>query len=246
MKYWHWKIWLSFGLISLSAGLYFLHYTVFHDARHIFFYLLSDIAFIPIDVLLVVLVLHQIITSHEKQVMFKKLNMVFGAFFSEVGTELLKDFSRFDLAPEELKQKLLVKKEWSQKRFTDLKKKLKDHRIEVDSRKGDLAKLRALLVSKREFLLRLLENPNLLEHEEFTGLLWAVFHLADELSFRGQVNKLPEADYDHLSGDIKRAYALLVGEWLSYMRHLQRDYPFLFSLAVRTNPFDPDASVIIK
>jgi hypothetical protein len=246
MKHWHWKIWLSLGLVSLSAGLYFLHYAIFHDARHIFLYLLSDIAFIPIDVLLVVLVLHRIITSHEKQVMFKKLNMVFGAFFSELGTELLKYFSRVDLNPEELKQKLLVKKEWSQKKFTDLKKKLKDHRFEVNSRKGDLGSLRALLIAKREFLLRLLENPNLLEHEEFTGLLWAVFHLSEELSFREQVNKLPEADYEHLSGDINRAYVLLVGEWLSYMKHLHRDYPFLFSLAMRTNPFDPDASVVIK
>ena len=218
MKRLSWKIWLSLGLVSLSAGLYFLHYTVFHDARHIFYYLLSDIAFIPLDVLLVVLVLHQIITSHEKQVMFKKLNMVFGAFFSELGTELLKDFSRFDSAPEELKSKLLVKKEWTKKKFLDLKKKLKNHRIEVDSRKGDLAKLRTLLISKREFLLRLLENPNLLEHEEFTGLLWAVFHLAEELSFREHVNHLPAADYDHLSGDIKRVYVLLVGEWLSLAR----------------------------
>jgi hypothetical protein len=25
------------------------------------------------------------------------------------------------------------------------------------------------------------------------------------------------------------------------MRHLSVDYPYLFSLAVRTNPFDPDA-----
>jgi hypothetical protein len=27
------------------------------------------------------------------------------------------------------------------------------------------------------------------------------------------------------------------------MQHLQEDYPYLFSLAVRTNPFDPDAKV---
>jgi len=27
------------------------------------------------------------------------------------------------------------------------------------------------------------------------------------------------------------------------MQHLQEDYPHLFSLAVRTNPFDPDDKV---
>jgi len=246
MKNFHWKIWLSFGLIGLSAGLYLLHYYFFRDARHIFLYLLGDIAFIPIDVLLVVLVLHQIISNHEKQTMLKKLNMVFGAFFSEMGTELLKEFIRFDSNAQELKNKLLVKKDWTQKEFTVLKGKLKDYKMQVDARKGDLAKLRTLLAAKREFLLRLLENPNLLEHNEFTGLLWAVFHLAEELSFRGQVHSLPEADYEHLSTDIKRVYILLVGEWVAHLKHLHRDYPFLFSLALRTNPFDSMASVVIK
>jgi len=31
-------------------------------------------------------------------------------------------------------------------------------------------------------LLGLLGNPNLLEHDSFTDLLWAVFHLMEELS----------------------------------------------------------------
>jgi hypothetical protein len=246
MKHWHWKIWLSLGLVSLSAGLYFLHYTFFHDARHIFFYLLSDIAFIPIDVLLVVLVLHQIITSHEKQVMFKKLNMVFGAFYSEVGTGLLKDFSRFDANARKLRDALLINKDWTTEEFIAVKSKVKDHQMKIGLKKDDLEKMRVFLVSKRSFLLRLLENPNILEHEQFTDLLWAVFHLAEELSYRHDLTGLPEADYEHLGGDLRRVYVLLVEEWVSYMQHLKKDYPFLFSLAMRTNPFDPEASVVIK
>jgi hypothetical protein len=246
MKHWRWKVWLSLGLVSLSGLLYLIHYAIFRDAKHIFIYLIGDIAFIPIDVLLVVLVLHTLITSHEKQQMLKKLNMVFGAFFSEVGTELIKDFCRFDKNPEVLKSKLMIKNDWSQKDYASLKKKLGKHHLEVDARKGDLPKLKILLTAKREFLLRLLENPNLLEHEEFTSLLWAVFHLAEELSFRVSLAGLPETDYQHLSGDINRAYGLLVKEWVSYMKHLQKDYPFLFSLAMRTNPFDSSASVVVR
>ena len=34
-------------------------------------------------------------------------------------------------------------------------------------------------------------------------------------------------------------------QWLDYMRHLKADYPYLFSLAIRTNPFRHDASPII-
>jgi len=35
-------------------------------------------------------------------------------------------------------------------------------------------------------------------------------------------------------------------QWLAYMKHLKKEYPYLFSLAVRTNPFDPDVSVAVK
>ena len=50
----------------------------------------------------------------------------------------------------------------------------------------------------------------------------------------------------HLSGDIQRAYQILVREWLDYLEHLKQDYPYLFSLALRTNPFDANASVVIQ
>jgi len=63
---------------------------------------------------------------------------------------------------------------------------------------------------------------------------------------RHDLKNLPEADSEHLTGDIKRAYSLLIVEWIIYMRHLYNNYPYLYSLAVRTNPFDIKASAIIK
>ena len=86
----------------------------------------------------------------------------------------------------------------------------------------------------------------MLEHESFTNLLWAVFHLTEELIHRHNLRKLPETDYQHLSGDIKRVYHLLIAEWLDYMKHLKKGYPYLFSLAMRTNPFDADASIEVR
>lgn len=102
------------------------------------------------------------------------------------------------------------------------------------------------LVHRRKFLLALLENPNLLEHETFTNLLWAVFHLMEELEKRENITNLSITDYHHLNGDTVRVYSLLIQEWLQYMEHLEKYYPYLFSLAVRTNPFDPDSQVMIK
>jgi hypothetical protein len=46
--------------------------------------------------------------------------------------------------------------------------------------------------------------------------------------------------------DIKRTYVALIDRWLPYMKHLKETYPYLFSLAVRTNPFDPEASVTVQ
>jgi hypothetical protein len=102
------------------------------------------------------------------------------------------------------------------------------------------------LSSKRSFSLRLLENPLLLENESFTNLLRSVFHLTEELEHRRDLADLPDSDYRHLAGDIERAYFLLVMEWMAYMRYLNSNYPYLFSLAMRTNPFDENACVEVK
>lgn len=49
----------------------------------------------------------------------------------------------------------------------------------------------------------------------------------------------------HLNGDLKRAYAAIAVEWLDHVQHLQKQYPYLFSLAVRRNPLDTNASVVV-
>lgn len=242
----NWQVLLGLSLIALSTLVYLIHYFIFRDAHHIFIYLIGDIAFVFFEVLLVTLVLHQLLHYREKKVMLNKLNMVIGAFFSEVGRELLKNFSDFDTKSSEISHKLVITNEFSEKEFLKICKSVKNHTYNIDSKRGDLENIKNFLKEKRQFLLNLLENPNLLEHESFTNLLWAVFHLTDELTHRRSLNGLPETDYQHLAVDIKRAYHLLIVEWLYYMKHLKANYPYLFSLAVRTNPFDVNASVEVK
>ena len=242
----NWQVFLGLILIALSALVYYIHFLIFRDTHHIFLYLIGDIGFAFFEVLLVTLVLHQLLHYREKKVMLNKLNMVIGAFFSEVGDELLKSFSAFDKEAYKITQKLIVKDDWSEKEFLKTCKYAKDHDYKIDSKRGDLEGLKNSLKEKRQFLLSLLENPNLLEHESFTTLLWAVFHLTEELVHRRNLNELPEADYKHLEGDIKRVYHLLIAEWINYMKHLKNAYPYLFSLAIRTNPFDAKASVEVK
>jgi hypothetical protein len=245
-RFFNWQILLALILVLLSVLFYFLHYLIFRDLHHIFIYLIGDIAFLFVDVLIVMLVLHRLLVYREKQSILKKLNMVIGTFFSEVGTELLKKFSRFDPQSADIGRQLVITKDWADKDFMKIARSIHTRQSDIDSKKEPLDDARDFLVSKRPFLLALLENPNLLEHESFTDLLWAVFHLTDELAHRTDLKTLPDSDYEHLAGDMKRAYHKLLVQWLDYMKHLKHDYPYLFSLAMRTNPFDENASVEVK
>jgi hypothetical protein len=233
---------LGIALVMLSALMYFLEIRIFHAERDTFFYLLQDLAFVPIQVLLVTLIVDQVLRLREKAAMLNKLNMVIGTFFSEAGTRMLKSFSGFDHHIDRIRPELLVKGDWIDRRFDQVMTDLKQYDYDIDVRKNDLGGLKLFLSGKRDFLLRLLENQNLLEHETFTELLWAVFHLTEELEARADLAKLSDADQEHLAIDIRRAYIILISEWLRYMKHLKKEYPYLFSLAVRTNPFDEHAS----
>jgi hypothetical protein len=245
-RFFDWQVVFGLALIFLTVFFYGVHYLIFRDVHHIFIYLVGDIAFVFFEVLLVTLVLHRLLRYREKRAMLKKLNMVIGAFFSEVGTELLKMLSSFDKENSKMTRKLIITKDWTDKEFLAIGALIRSHQYVIDAQKGDLEALRLFLKEKRPFLLGLLENPNLLEHESFTNLLWAVFHLTEELIQRRSLKGLPGSDYEHLAGDIKRIYLLLIEEWLRYMEHLQTNYPYLFSLAMRTNPFDATASVEVK
>jgi hypothetical protein len=249
-KYIGWTARLGLLLVVASIILYILNLILFQHSHDTFFYLSIDLAFLPIEVLFVVLVIESVISNREKRILLEKLNMVIGTFFSEIGTELLQNISRYDLKTNEIRQTLIITDIWSEKEFIAATDKIKqyNYQLEMDNNQRSiefLESLKAFLISKRNFMLILLENPNLLEHETFTELLRAVFHLTEELDKRKNISKLPKADYIHIKGDVERAYGLLIFEWLQYMEHLMNNYPYLFSLALRVNPFDPDAKVEI-
>ncbi|MDP3947861.1 MAG: hypothetical protein Q8Q41_04210 [bacterium] len=246
MKRLSWKIWLGLSLLLLSAFFYFLHYLLFRDLHHIFIYLVGDVAFVFIEVLLVTLIIHRVLEEREKSGRLKKLNMVIGAFFSDVGTGLLQIMSELDPVRERLQKELAVEGGSTEQEFRRVTQWLEKHDYEIEESRVDWEGTKSFLMGKRDSLLRLLENPNLLEHESFTDMLWAVFHLAEELGARKDLQGLPDKDYQHLAGDMKRVYRPLVRQWLEYMEHLKDSYPYLFSLALRTNPFNPNASPVVQ
>lgn len=247
-----WRMRLGILLIFISIILYIINALIFGDYKHTLFYLAIDLAFIPIEALIIVLFLEWIISEREKRNLLQKLNMVIGSFFSEVGMDLLRGISNFDSKTAKIRKRLLISDKWTKNDFLDASKRIQSYNYNVYIGKDNpdsivyLKELKKFIIEKREFMLSLLANPNLLEHDSFTDLLRAVFHLIEELESRDDLTDLPKADYAHLANDTRRAYALLVYEWLQYMEHLMNNYPYLFSLAIRTNPFDPDAVVEIQ
>jgi hypothetical protein len=232
-------------LAVVSTSLYLLDYFILGSARDIASSFLGNLAFLPVYVIFVTLILEQIMRDRERQTIKRKLNMVIGVFFSEVGNRLLKELSAYVIMCDHLRSQLQVTGQWKAADFQQALEYLTTHEVRIDCSCCDKQQLKDFLVSKRSFLVGLLENQNLLEHEQFTDLLWAVFHLVEELDARHSFDGMPVSDIEHINGDIKRAFGYLSREWVFYMKHLKHDYPYLFSLAVRLNPMleNPDPLV---
>lgn len=238
-----WILRLVTVCIIIAIICYTVDYILFRDSVTIIQFLLEETGFVFVSVILVTLVIDRILTSREVKNRMQKLNMVIGAFFSEIGTELITLVADFDGNLPQLSRHLHFSNDWSSQDFQKAQEIVREHEANVTIPEGDLKKLKDLLHANQDFLLALLQNPNLLENESFTDLLWALFHTSEELSNRKDLDNLTNADKVHISGDLARTYKALVCEWLSYLSHLEKNYPYLFSFEMRTNPFDPSAKI---
>ncbi len=154
------RVLLAAALLVLSALFYFLHYLIFRDPHHIFIYLLGDVAFVFIEVLLVTLIIHSVLEQREKSSRMEKLNMVIGAFFSEVGSKLLEILSGLDPETEKLHRELAAEVNAADQELQRVAGWLARHDFRIEAHNLDWQALKTFLVEKRDFLLRLLENTS--------------------------------------------------------------------------------------
>ncbi|UCD91115.1 MAG: hypothetical protein JSW04_06745, partial [Desulfobacterales bacterium] len=205
--------------------LYLIHFAWFRDLQHIWFWSFTSLAFLPISALVVTLLINRVISARDKALRLDKLNMLIGVFFSNVGNELLRRFSDWDSENQYLRNHFGVPESWSKLQRKSALAILTKHQFQVTVNGLQLVELKAFLYPHVDFLMRMIENPNLLEHENFTQLLRSVFHLAEELSYRDDLESTPESDLRHLAGDIERVCGLIVQEWVLYMIFLKRNFP---------------------
>ncbi len=246
-----WKAKFSILMVVLIIIIYGSNYLVLGDAEHIISYIWTHLGFIPVDILIVAFLLDEIIERKEKEAMLEKLDMLMSTFFSEVGNDLINQLStvnKYKASTENLKSI----KNWNDADYENKLNELKNSNVDfsamdipLENREEFLENLRTMLAGKREFIINLINNPNLLEKEEFTGLINAILHLDEELEHRQKLDLVTNSDFAHLNGDMKRVYEKLVYEWVYYLRYLNKHYPYMIALIIRTNPFDETASVYV-
>ena len=184
-----WKVKFSILMVILIIIIYGSNYLVLGDAEHIISYIWTHLGFIPVDILLVAFLLDEIIERKEKEAMLEKLDMLMSTFFSEVGNDLISQLStvnKYKASTENLKSI----KNWTEEDFDNKLAELKGSSLDFqadispEEREEFLTNLSEFLESKREFIINLINNPNLLEKEEFTELTNAILHLDEELEHR--------------------------------------------------------------
>lgn len=257
-----WKLKLGIILAVTSFLIYLFAFISFGEPDKVLFYVVIDLAFVPLDILIVVLIVETVINKKEKETILEKLNMIVGVFFSEIATDFLEIVSPELKNDTELKDILKNIKNWDDKDFTNylakidlMKSNFKLNIIEnnCDDDKKFLTrryslfnKICNLLAPKRDFLVSLLENPMILENESFSNVLLATFHLDEELERRKSLDNLPYFDVQHLNLDVERAYQNMVYQWVEYLLYLKNNYPYMFSIAIRLNPFDDNAEIQVN
>ncbi|MCP1662008.1 MAG: two pore domain potassium channel family protein [Methanocalculus sp. MSAO_Arc1] len=185
------------------------------------------------------------VSRSNQQARKKKIGMLIGVFFSELGVPCI--YRLKDAVPSVLsgRDDLLIGDDWDARRFGAARKSLLGMECRCELGKIDLVALEQFLSRKRGVMIQLLQHPMLFEDEPFAEMITALSHFGDELSARRDLRDLSEPDLMHLSRDCERVVLHLLIGWLDYMEYLKNHYPYLFSLSVRTNPFDPHASAEI-
>jgi len=224
-------------LVVFSAVFFVVQLTIFDNVHEALFLLFQDLLFLPIHILFITFIVDRMIHNRAKRSRQNQLHIVICAFFSEIGNDSIAVLNKYILGLERIKAELGVSEDWEDKDFDEAASKISRLSLKAQYHLRDAQKLQHDLPHKKRYLLEMFNNPSMLENNQFTEMLWALYHLIDEIGHIEAKNGLPSADIKHLGEDISRAYSLLLHEWIFYLKHLKNFYPYMFTTAVRKNPF---------
>ncbi len=228
---------LIVSMIGLSAFFYILHYLIFRDLHHIAIFALHDIAFLPLEVILTSLIFERVLDDAHQNEHRGKVNMIESIFFNETGSDLLRYLLRCDPGSAALCRAMHIDESWDLLQFEQAQRFADEYDFSVDPAQTDFFALHYHLETRHKYFLKVIENPALMDHEGFTDLILAMYHLWEELDFRTDLYQLSDRDRQTLCALTGQIYRLLTREWLLNVCYTKRHHESRFAVAVRTNPF---------
>ncbi|MPM98846.1 hypothetical protein SDC9_146036 [bioreactor metagenome] len=127
-------------LTALSAITYYVQYLLFHQTENTVFYLLQDLAFVPIQVGMVTLIINRFLNEMDNRKKIKKINVIISTFFIEIGVPIISTISKFNGNNDILFEKISIK-EMSSKEYNKLIKEVKEFKFDIYAEPSKLDEL---------------------------------------------------------------------------------------------------------
>ncbi len=216
-------------LLLISVIIYALQIFIFHDPQTTAFYIFQDFAFMPATIAIATLVVGKLMDEQEKKEKVEKTKMLTSTFFTGIGTAITTELLEIAEPKEHLANIIAL-------RCTDANLKQKQDNIRQMEIKINLTKevyesVMQKFETAQTSLLVLSSNPMLFEHEDFTDLLWAIFHLIDEYHLRDDFNTLDDHVLHHLNKDFEQMLRLLLINYIANAKYLRETYPHFYESA---------------
>ena len=218
------------ALIVLSAAIYLLQVLIFHDERTTAFYLLQDLAFMPVTIAIATLVVGELVEEREKKERLEKTKMLTSSFFTGIGAFLIREILQMTDA-DGLVYEVVKNGAEQSGRVGEVQKQLQSVKLNVHMDAAGYTKIQQIIRSNQTNILVIASNPLIIEHECFSEMLWGVFHLMDEFRLRGSWDDLSEQDIEHFNQDFEKVLRLLLMNWAGNVRYLKETYPAFYAAA---------------
>ncbi|TLM84745.1 MAG: hypothetical protein FDZ75_07410, partial [Actinobacteria bacterium] len=138
------QIELAGAMLAAAVAMYAIRWWLFPGAANhaeMWRFLVGDIAFLFVQVLLVTLFIDRLMRTREREAMLQKLNMVIGAFYSQIGTRLMGRIASWDDGFDQIRQAVLIQPSWGDAEYSAAKKALRTYSYKVTAEECDLAQL---------------------------------------------------------------------------------------------------------
>lgn len=214
-------------LFAVSAVIYLLQILFFHDPHDTFFYIFQDMAFLPISIAIATIAVGAILDRRERREKLQGTRMLRSTFFTGIGAEILLELN--DCAEPSCGNLLYSPADEAEVRSRQ--KTISEMEYTVSLNEAVYESVKKKLTDNQTNLFVLAANENLMAEENFTKLLWGLFHLIDEFRLRGSWENLQASDIEHLDEDFAKVYRLLLINSVDNAWWLKNTYPNFYGTA---------------